>query len=100
MPKSKTRKPSRPVQDKPVRPVTGVQALETAALALVQASLEVVREAELHITAAARAGDEEGVQKALSVHHSLRSGRLGLLIAYSELAGLPDPRESRVVATD
>lgn len=94
MPKSKTRK--KPVQDKPVhRPVTGVMALETAALSLVQASLEVVREAELHITKSARAGDAEGLQKALSVHHSLRTGALGLLVAYSELAGLPSPLESR-----
>jgi len=91
MPKSKTRKTApRPVQ----RPV-GKPSLETATLAMVQASFEVVREAELHITAAARAGDEEALNEAFAVHHELRSGALGFLVAYSRMAGLPDPRESR-----
>lgn len=94
MPQSKTRKPTRRT-DRPVRPpVTAENALEVATLALVQASFEIVREAEMHIAAAARSGDPEKVDAALSVHHELRSGSLGLLIAYSQLAGLPDPRES------
>jgi hypothetical protein len=101
MPKSKTRNVRR-------RPQTGFEgnasyvrprivqpapekALETATLALTQASLEIVREAELHITAAARAG--VGVEEALEVHLHLRTASLGLLVAYSQLAGLPDPRE-------
>lgn len=73
----------------PPRP-EGPANLETATLALTQAALEVVREAELHITAAARAGEDP--TQALQVHHHLRSGALGLLVAYSQLAGLPDPR--------
>lgn len=94
MPKSKTRRPAR--TDRPSSPPPSPErALEVATLALVQASMEIVREAELHITKAARAGDQEGLDKALSVHHELRSGSLGLLVAYSQLAGLPDPRESR-----
>jgi hypothetical protein len=72
--------------------VTPEKALEVASLALVQASFEVVREAELHITAAARAGDAAAVEEALAVHHELRSGALGFLVAYSRMAGLPDPR--------
>lgn len=97
MPTSKTRKkpasaPRR--SDSPRPPAT----LETATLAMVQASFEVVREAEVAIQAAARHGDREEVDKALEVHHHLRSGALGLLVAYSQLAGLPDPRESAVVS--
>jgi hypothetical protein len=70
---------------------TGEKALEVATLALTQASFEVVREAELRITLAARAG--EGVEEALALHLELRSAALGLLVAYSQLAGLPDPRQ-------
>ena len=93
MPKSKTRKrpaPS-PVRSPRVQvPPTGYKALSTATLALTQASLEVVREAELHITHAARTGGD--TDKALEVHHNLRSAALGLLVAYSLLEDLPDPR--------
>ncbi len=78
--------------NRPVPRVAPEKALETATLALTQASLEIVREAELHITAAARAG--EGMEEALEVHHHLRTASLGLLVAYSQLAGLPDPRKS------
>jgi hypothetical protein len=91
MPKSKTRTRPAPRPVRPAPPVTGEKALEVASLALVQASLEVVREAELHITLTVRAG--EGVDQALEVHHYLRSASLGLLVAYSQLAGLPDPRQ-------
>jgi len=94
MPKSKTRKRPAVRQDRPAPPPTGKKALEIASLALVQASFEVVREAELHITKAARDGDQEAVDQALQVHHELRTGALGLLVAYSALAGLPDPRLS------
>lgn len=91
MPKSKTRR--KPVQRPaaPPRP-TGPATLESATLALTQAALEIVREAELHITHAARTGGD--TEQALDVHHHLRTGALGLLVAYSKLAGLPDPRES------
>lgn len=94
MPKSKTRRPRATAAPRPARghpPVTAQNALEVATLALLQASLEIVREAELRVTAAARQG--EGVQEALDLHHHLRSASLGLLVAYSQLAGLPDPRE-------
>ena len=93
MPKSKTR--TRPAAVRKAPPGAHHPAtLTTATLALTQAALEVVREAELHITAAARAGDGDGVDQALEVHHHLRTGALGLLVAYSKLAGLPDPRDS------
>lgn len=93
MPTSKPRKPRHIASPRPkvAAPSSPEKALEVATLALTQASLEIVREAELHITAAARKG--EGVEEALEVHHNLRSAALGLLIAYSQLAGLPDPRE-------
>jgi hypothetical protein len=91
MPKSKTRR--RPAADRPAPAgPTPPPTLTTATLALTQAAIQVVREAELHVTAAARAG--EGVDEALAVHHHLRTGALGLLVAYSQLAGLPDPRLS------
>lgn len=92
MPKSKTRRPARRPDSQPIPRVTPANALEIATLSLVQASQEIVREAELHITAAARAG--EGVDGALEIHHWLRTSSLGLLIAYSQMAGLPDPRDS------
>jgi len=93
MPTSKKRKPTTRRDSQPLPRVTAANALEVATLALVQASFEIVREAELRITAAARSG--EGVEEALAVHHELRSGSLGLLVAYSKLAGLPDPRDGR-----
>lgn len=91
MPKSKTR--VRSVQ-RPAAPPRHHQpaTLSTATLALTQAALEVVREAELAITHEARQGGD--TDAALEVHHYLRSGALGLLIAYSKLAGLPDPRDA------
>lgn len=87
MPTSKKRKTT-PRAPQPVRPA-GPATLETATLALTQAGLELVREAELRITAAARAG--EGVDEALAVHHDLRTGVLGILSAWSRLSGNPDP---------
>lgn len=91
MPKSKTRK--RPVQ-RPAAPPRHHQpaTLSTATLALTQAALEVVREAELTVQLNARAGTDTA--EALEVHHYLRTAALGLLIAHSKLAGLPDPRDS------
>lgn len=93
MPKSKTR-PRAAAAHRPARGPTPAptpeRALEVATLALTQASLELVREAELRITQAAREG--EGVDDALDLHHHLRSAALGLYIAYCQLAGLPDPR--------
>ena len=94
MPKSKTRKPVRTVPPRAVpRVTTPESSLEVATLALTQAALEIVRESEVHIREAVRNG--EGVDEALEVHHALRSGTLGFLVAYSQLAGLPDPREGR-----
>jgi hypothetical protein len=90
MPKSKTRRPAQRVDRPAPRPPA---TLETATLALTQASMEIVREAELHITAAARSGEQDKVDEALRVHHMLRSASLGFLRAYSMLSGLPDPVE-------
>lgn len=92
MPKSKTRPSRRHLPDRPAAPFPAEKVLETATLALTQASLEIVREAEARITLAARTG--EGMEEALEVHLYLRTASLGLLTAYSRLAGLPDPRES------
>lgn len=96
MPTSKTRKKTvRP--DRPARPpITAENAMEVATLALVQASFEIVREAEVRITAAARTGDKEKVDEALEEHLYLRASSLGLLVAYSQMAGLPDPRENTI----
>lgn len=93
MPKSKTRKPARPVADRPAAPMTPERALEMASLALTEASLQIVQQAEIEVTRAVRSGDEAAVTAALAVHHHLRTASLGMLVSYSLLAGLPDPRE-------
>lgn len=98
MPKSKTRTTRRPADRPSAPPVSPEKALERATLALTQASLETVREAEEGILSAIRAGEDAGM--AQEVHHLLRTASLALLIAYSRLAGLPDPRESPVVTRD
>lgn len=91
MPKSKVRR--KPAAAPPQGSLQRQPAtLSSATLALYQASLEIVREAELVITAEARAGGD--TDKALDVHHHLRTGALGFLIAYSKMTGLPDPREA------
>lgn len=94
MPKSKTRKPSRPVQDKPAPLQSPEKMLEMATLALTEASLNVVREAEIQVTLALRAGDQERLDEAVELHLLLRSASLGMLSAYSKLSGLPDPMEN------
>jgi len=95
MPTSKTRKKTAPRDRPSAPPATGKKALEVAALALTQAALQLVQESELHIRQAARDGDEFALSEAFAVHHELRSGTLGFLVAYSRMAGLPDPREGR-----
>jgi hypothetical protein len=93
MPTSKTRKKT----DRPARPpVTAENAMQVATLSLVQASFEIVREAELRIGVAARTGDQQKVDAALEEHLYLRASSLGLLVAYSQMAGLPDPRENSI----
>lgn len=90
MPKSKTRtRPAavRAAGPRAQRPAT----LTTATLALTQAALQIVQEAELNIRHAARTG--EPTDQALEVHHYLRTAALGMLVAYSKLEGLPDPRD-------
>lgn len=91
MPKSKTR--VRPVQ-RSAAPARHPQpaTLSSATLALTQAALEVVREAELAILAEARTGGD--TEQALDVHLHLRAAALGLMVAHSKLTGLPDPREA------
>jgi hypothetical protein len=90
VPKSKVRKVSRPTTA-PARPVTPEEALPKALFALYMASTDLVREAELRITHEVRAGQDPA--QAIEVHHLIRTGALGFLTAYSELTGLPDPRE-------
>lgn len=92
MPKSKTRKPAhRPVQDKPAALPSPEKALEMATLAITEASLNIVREAETRVGLAVREGDREKLDEALALHLLLRTASLGFLSAYSRLSGLPDP---------
>lgn len=94
MPKSKTRKrPTAPPRPPSTQPVS----LESAALALTRASMELVKEAEEEMILAGRAGDLDRLNQILSVHHYLRTGSLGLLVAYSQLADLPDPRNAEIL---
>lgn len=91
MPKSKKR-PRAGTAPRPARGPAFAPTLTTTTLALLEASLAVVQESELHITAAARAGRDPTPE--LAVHHHLRTAALGLMVAYSQLAGLPDPRDN------
>lgn len=93
MPTSKKRKPPRPVSDKPAPLHSPEKALELATLALTEASLNIVREAEIQVTLAVRGRDQDRLDDALETHLLLRSASLGLLTAYRRLAGLPDPRD-------
>lgn len=93
MPVSKTRK--KPKSPQPER--TAPANLGAALFAVYEATTHLVREAELELRNAARAGDEDAVNKALEVHHYIRTGALGLLTGYSVLTDMPDPRESEVL---
>lgn len=97
MPKSKTRKTA-PAAPAKARQQGRPHDLPSATSALLLASLEIVREAELHITAAARAGDAEGLAKATEVHHYLRTSALGIMVAHATLNNLPDPRAAAPTA--
>lgn len=94
MPKSKTRKNQR-VHPRPTIPEP--VSLESATLKLTKASMELVREAEVAIKRAARTGDLDRLNEAITIHHYLRTGALGLLVAYSQLADLPDPRNAEIL---
>lgn len=59
-------------------------------LALVKGSMEAVRVAERQIQQTIRAGGDPTHD--IEVHHYLRVGALGVLVAYSQMTGLPDPR--------
>ena len=87
MPTSKKRKTT-PRAPQPVRPA-GPATLTTATLAVTEAALQLVKESEAHIVLAAREGGD--TEKALAVHHSLRSGTLGFLEAWCRLTGQPNP---------
>lgn len=96
MPTSKKRKPAKPTRtrsDIPLPPAS----LVSATLAVTQAALELVKEAEVVITKATREGDTEAIAQAVEVHHYLRTAGLGMLIAYSKQTGMPDPRDSGVL---
>lgn len=71
-----------------------------AALALSQAGLQLVKEAELRIAKAAREGDREALEAALAVHLDLRAGTLGLITAWSRLSGNPDPTTGEPFTAD
>lgn len=86
MPTSKKRKTT--TRTAPARPA-GPATLTTATLAVTEAALQLVKESEAHIIAAAREGGD--TEKALAVHHSLRSGTLGFLEAWCRLTGQPNP---------
>lgn len=103
MPKSKTRRPAKPKTTRQQAPLLPEEELERKTLALVEASLELVRDAERAIALAAWRSDAHTspeLTAALDIHHHIRTGSLALLVAYSKLAGLPDPRESPMIATD
>lgn len=91
MPKSKTRARTAlgaaTVRARPTPPPSLAAALHV----LYEASTELVREAELHIQRDVRAGEDPS--KSIEVHHYLRTGSLGLLVALSKATGMPDPRE-------
>lgn len=86
MPTSKKRKTT--TAPPPSRP-TGPATLETATLAITEAALQLVKESEVRIVHAAR--HEGDTEKALAVHHDLRTGTLGFLRAWSRLTGQADP---------
>lgn len=92
MPKSKTRPRAPRQQARPTPTPTPEASLRVATLALTEASLQIVREAELRIQLKVRAGED--TTAAIELHHYLRTASLGLLIAYSQLEGLPDPRQT------
>lgn len=89
-PVSKKRKTAAPPKQERTAPAN----LGAALLAVYEASTHLVREAEVELRNAARAGDEDAVNKALEVHHYIRTGALGLLTGYSVLADMPDPRDA------
>lgn len=91
-PVSKTRK-----KPKVPRAERSPANLTQATRALAEASVMLLQEAELVIRQAARDGDQEALDHAVEVHHYLRTGTLGIMIADSKLTGLPDPRESEVL---
>lgn len=68
--------------------------LSMATLGLYDAAAIVVQKAERAILDAARDGDRDAAAQAIDVHHYIRTAALGLLVAYSQLEGLPDPREA------
>ena len=102
MPTSKKRASApRRAANRPPRtsaPPSPEQALSVATLALYQASLQIVREAEVRIMQAARAGEDAAHE--LDVHHYLRTAALGMLVAYSKLEGLPEPRLAQETPTE
>lgn len=67
------------------------EPFQAATLAISEAALQLVKEAELRITKAAREGDRAALDAALAVHLDLRTGALGLITAWSRLTGNPDP---------
>lgn len=95
MPVSKTRKKSPPKRERSdtLPPANLTQATRAVA----EAAVMLLQEAELVIRQAARDGDQEALDAAVEVHHYLRTGTLGIMIADSRLTGLPDPRESEVL---
>lgn len=73
-------------------PRSSRKGLSVTTLALVRGSMDAVRLAEARVTQDIR--EDLDPAASLEVHQYLRSASLGLLVAYSLLEGLPDPRNS------
>lgn len=80
----------------PTRPET---QLTSTSLAFVRTGLDAVRQAEAQLTRLLRDGQggTDEFDKAVEVHLHLRAAALGALVAYSQLTGMPDPRDAELL---
>jgi hypothetical protein len=80
-------------------PSTPESQLTSTSLAFVRTGLDAVRQAEAKITQLVRDGEggSQAMTDAIEVHLNLRSAVLGALVAYSQLTGLPDPRNTEIL---
>lgn len=68
------------------------EGLERSTLRAVRGGLELVRRAEAELSNPVHGVEMQ--ERLKETHLHLRAGVLGLMVAYSQLAGLPDPRET------
>lgn len=89
MPVSKTRKKAHGAP-RSVRPPV---SLEAATLRVLEASVLLVRESEMHV----RTADAQGLplDELMEIHSDLCAATLGLQVAYNRMTGQPDPRGPR-----